>query len=167
METELLLWTILVVRKFFQCLALNFPCWYLSVKPLALSLVVMENCLVSSLQLPFVHLKTVKSPFRFLFFRLNDPFNLSWTIFSWILSFFLLSELLPDGLGYSWGAVLVTENVLRWMLHQLLQTAFHLGSMFVFGKVIGTYSDLVCFNPQTFYSRADLSFSTLYLCSVI
>lgn len=53
------------------------------------------------------------------------------------------------------------------MLHQLLQPAFHLGSMFAFGNGIGTCSDLIHFNPQIFYSRADLSFPILYLCSVI
>lgn len=167
METELFLWTIIVVQKFSQCLALNFPSWYFSVQLLTLSLVAMKNCLVSSLLLPFVHLKTLKSPFRFLCFRLNGPFNFSWTMFSWILSFLLLSWLLPDGLDYSWGAVLVTENVLQWMLHLLLQTALRLGSTFAFGNVNGTCSDLLRFNPQTFYSSADLSFTILYLCSVI
>jgi len=41
--------------------------------------------------------------------------------------------------------VLVTENV--------QEGAFYIGSMLAFGSVIGTCSDGIHLNPQTFYSR--------------
>ena len=109
METELLLWTLFGVQKFFQCLALNFPYQHLTVKLLALSLVVRENCLVPCLQLPFVNLKTVKSAFVFLSFRLNDPFNLSRTIL------FLNSIILPALLTFSrWPRLFLRCSACNW-----------------------------------------------------